>query len=99
MTDPPRRIDLPSADDIGGAVRDGHAIVAFAARSRDDLLFLKLATRASGAVTLSFDPMVAQWLYTTLGDYLRLGTKSPESEAKWTDGEFTDAQGDAATEG
>jgi hypothetical protein len=93
MDNIPGRLRFPTADEMGGAVRDGFAIVAFSARSRNDLLFLKLATHASGAATVSLDPIVAQWLYTALGDFLRIGTDSPEAQAKWHDGEFTDTQG------
>ena len=89
----PGRVPFPSADDMGGAVRDDHEIVAFSARSQDTNLFLKLATRTSGATTLYFDPIVAQWLHTAIGDFLRIGAQSAESEAKWHGGEFKDAQG------
>jgi len=99
MDDKPERLGFPSADEMGGAVREGHRIVAFSARSdRDAMLFLKLATRASGATTVFFDPIFAQWLHTALGDFLRIGTQSPESLAKWHDGEFTDAQGEVGEE-
>jgi len=93
MDDIPGRLRFPSADDIGGAVRDELRIAAFSAISKDTMLFLKLATRASGATTVFFDPILAQWLHTALGDFLRIGTQSAESEAKWHDGEFHDAQG------
>ncbi len=86
-------VPFPTEDEMLISYEKKREIVAFSAKNKGQLLYLKLAFRTGDIGVVHLDPIRADYLLRTLKKFLPNDPEHDGSPAKWEAAELEDQQG------